>query len=446
MPYLRRKIDKDLVNWQGKNNHKPLIVQGARQIGKTASIKKFAGEHYVSLVEINFVMEPKYKKIIEDGYSVEDIVRNISRIDPEKKFIKGKTLIFFDELQDFPEITTALKFFQQDGNYDVICSGSMLGINYKKIASNSVGYKEDYKMYSMDFEEFLWAKNYGEDVSEDMLCHMQTGKQFNPVEMETYKNLFIDYCILGGMPEVVADYIQQGTFQGTLQLQRQLLRDYEDDIRKYLEGLEQTKVLNVYRQLPVQLAKENKKFQITKVAHGARSKDYWGCIEWLRDAGIINICYCLNFPELPLKGNYDESKYKLYFQDTGLLVASLDDEAQEDLRTNKNLGVYKGALYENFVAEGLIKDSYELYYYKRETSSLEEDFFLRTQKSLLPVEVKAGSTKAKSLKTLIESQKYRDIVRGIKLSSGNIGFADNVYTFPYFCTFLLRRFLQGVEV
>ena len=199
----------------------------------------------------------------------------------------------------------------------------------------------------------------------------------------------------------------------------------------------------MFNQIPPQLAKENKKFQISKVASGARFKDYRGCIEWLSDAGMVNVCYCLNFPELPLKGNYEETKYKLYFADSGLLVAMLDEEAQEDLRANKNLGVYKGALYENIVGEALVKSGCGLYYYKREDSTLEEDFFVRTASELIPVEVKATNGRAKSLRTLISSEKYSDISYGIKLTGGNIGYSDNIYTFPYFCAFLLKRYLKS---
>ena len=163
-----------------------------------------------------------------------------------------------------------------------------------------------------------------------------------------------------------------------MQNQRQLLADYEEDIRKYAEGMDQVRILNVFRRIPPQLARENKKFQISKVASGARFKDYRGCIEWLENAGVVNICYCLEQPELPLKGNYDDTKFKMYYADTGLLVAMLDEEAQDDLRANKNLGDYKGALYENIVGEALKKSGYDLYYYKREDSTLEEDFFIRT--------------------------------------------------------------------
>ena len=443
MDYLRRKIDDFLREWKQNPNRNPLVVKGPRQIGKTESIRRFASRNYEQVIEINFVEEPKYKLIVEEGYKTADIIKNISRMDPSKKFVDGKTLLFFDELQEFPEIATALKFFCQDGRYDVICSGSLLGINYGRIESNSIGYKEDYQMYSFDFEEFLWAVGYDDSFTEDLFVHMKNLVPFHEAELAVCRGLFLDFCILGGMPAVVREYVTRGTFEGSLAIQRQLLADYEEDVRKYAGGLDQTRILNVFRQIPVQLAKDNKKFQISKVASGARFKDYRGCIEWLSDAGIVNICYCMNYPELPLKGNFDETKYKIYFADSGLLVAMLDEEAQEDLRANRNLGVYKGALYENVVGEALTKSGYGLYYYKREDSTLEEDFFVRTMRNLIPIEVKATNGRAKSLKVLIDSDKYADIQYGIKFTGGNIGFDKNIYTFPYFLAFLLKRYLAG---
>ena len=443
MVYLKRKIDTFLTEWKREPGHKPLIVKGPRQVGKTESIRRFGEQNYKYVVEINFVEEPKYKMIIADGYKAADLIRNISRMDPAKRFEEGETLLFFDELQEFPEIATALKFFAQDNRYDVICSGSMLGIHYGRIESNSVGYKTDYAMYSLDFEEFLWAKGYREDIADELLGHMQDEKPFNEAELSVYGGLFLDYCTLGGMPAVVREYIVKDSFEGSLAIQRQLLTDYEEDVRKYAQGMDQVRILNVFQQIPVQLSKDNKKFQISKVASGARFKDYRGCIEWLADAGMINVCYCMHFPELPLKGNYDETKYKIYFADSGLLVAMLDEEAQEDLRANRNLGVYKGALYENVVGEALVKSGYDLYYYKREDSTLEEDFFVRTAKDLIPVEVKATNGRAKSLRTLIKGAKYEDIRYGIKFTGGNVGYDDQIYTFPYFCAFLLKRYLKG---
>ena len=279
-----------MAEWKAAPNHKPLIVKGPRQVGKTESVQRFAQSSYENVIYINFVEEPKYKLITADGYKTDEIIKNISRLDPGKRFLPGKTLLFFDELQEFPDIATALKFFSIDGRFDVICSGSILGINDRKIESNSVGYKTDYEMYSMDFEEFLWAKGYDDGFIADLLDHMRMLTPFSELELSVCNSLFLDFCILGGMPAVVRKYVERGTFEGSLDIQRQLIADYREDIRKYAEGLDQGRILNVFDQIPPQLAKNNKKFQISKVASGARFKDYRGCIEWLSDAGMVNIC------------------------------------------------------------------------------------------------------------------------------------------------------------
>ena len=244
------------------------------------------------------------------------------------------------------------------------------------------------------------------------------------------------------MPQIIRQHIDSGTFENSLSAQRQMLIDYEGDARKYAEGLDQAKIVGVLRSVPAQLAKENKKFQYSGVAKGARARDYLGCVEWLSDAGIVNICRCLHFPELPLRGNADDSRFKLYMADTGLLMASLDEEAQEDVRSNRNLGVYKGALYENFAAEALVKQGYELYYYRKDDSTLEEDFFVRTADELIPVEVKSNRQQGKSLRQLITSSAYPDISHGIKFIVGNFGRTDSVFTFPCYCMFLLKRYLK----
>ena len=440
--YFKRKIDDFLQEWKADSKHKPLIIKGARQIGKTESILHFAKQNYKNIVYINFALEKKFMQILADGYDVESVTRNITLADPSIQFIPKESIILFDEIQEHPDVATTLKSFHRDGNYDVICSGSMLGINYKRIHSNSVGSKTDYEMFSMDFEEFLWAKGYSEEQVDSILIHMLENKPFNENELSIFKELFLTYSVLGGMPDVVKQYLETGTFSGTLDLQNQIRLDYEEDVRKYAEGLDQTKIISVYRSIPAQLAKENKKFQFNKVAKNARSREYSGCIDWLKDAGIIMECNCLQFPELPLKGNIEESKYKLYYMDTGLLISSLDEEAQEDLRVNKNLGVYKGALYENFVAEAFVKQGFGLYYYKKENASLEEDFFVRTQNALVPVEVKANSNQSKALSALISNKRYQDISFGIKLGDVNVGHANQIYTFPYFCAFKLKEYLK----
>lgn len=441
---LKRKIDKVLLDWKNKENKKPLIVKGARQIGKTESIRLFGKMNYKNVVEINFALQKKFRGIFDDGYDVDSVIKSISFIDPSLKFIPGETLIFFDELQDQPDCATSLKSFKMDGRYDVVCSGSLMGIYYKKIESNSVGYKEDYDMQSLDFEEFLWAKGYSEAQIEELYYHMINVKPLSRAVIESMFDAFRDYMVIGGMPEVVNTYIMQGNFMGTLDIQKQLHLDYEEDITKYAKGFEQAKILAIYRHISTFLAKENKKFQVTKIASGARNREYVGSVEWLQNAGIINVCYCLNNAELPLKGNYDPKSYKIYYKDTGLLIASLDEEAQDDLRTNKNLGTYKGAIYENIVADMLVKQGYDLYYYIQDKPSLEMDFFVRNAESLIPVEVKAGNTATLSLNKLTDqsSGKFPDIKFGIKFCMGNIGNNEKFYTFPYFLAFLLKRFLR----
>ena len=440
--YFKRKIDEFLADWKNNHSRKPLIIKGARQIGKTESILHFAHENYENVVYINFVLDKKYTTIVNDGYDVETVVKNITLINPSTKFIPDKTLIVFDEIQEYPDIATSLKAFNLDKRYDVICSGSMLGINYRKIHSNSVGSKTDYEMFSMDFEEFLWAKGYEDTAINSILEHMISLTPFSETELSVYKSLFLDYCVLGGMPDVIKGYIKTGTFSQSLEIQGQIRLDYEEDVRKYAEGLDKAKIISVYRSIPAQLAKENKKFQFSIIDKKARSREYTGCIEWLIDAGVVTECNCLNYPELPLKGNVDNSKYKLYYPDTGLLISALDEEAQEDLRVNKNLGVYKGALYENFVAEAFVKQGLGLFYYKKDNSTLEEDFFVRSKNELIPVEVKSNNDSSKSLTALIKSDRYADIKHGIKLGDFNVGVANNIYTFPYFCAFMLKAYLQ----
>jgi len=443
--YLERKIDGVLKRWKAEPGHKPLLVKGARQIGKTEAIRHFARAAYENFHEINFVLREEFKQIVEDGCSVQAILRRISLIEPGWRFEPGKTLILFDEIQELPPIAASLKSFAQDGRFDVIASGSMLGIQYKQITSLSMGFKTDIAMTAMDFEEFLRAKGYGDEVFASIYAKVRTASAFDALEMKIFGGLFRDFCVLGGMPEVVGKYMFSGTFEGTLALQRMLVDGYRDDIKKYAEGMDRTRIRNVYDHVPAQLAKENKKFQVSKVAPGARFRDYRGCVEWLEDAGVVQACYCLGMPELPLKGNYKDDVFKLYMSDTGLLVSMLDDAAQHDLRANQNFGMYKGALYENIVAEAFAKAGLDLFYWKKENATLEQDFFVRTEKSLVPVEVKGERGVGRSLRSLISSDVYRDIRWGIKLHAGNAGCENHVLTLPYWCTFLLPRLLADTE-
>ena len=442
MELLRRKIDGFLEEWRRDPERLPLIVKGARQVGKTASVRQFGKTHYPNFVEINFLLQKQYRDIFDSGFEVDAILRNITLHDPGLEFVPHETLIFFDELQACPNCVTGLKSFRQDGRYDVICSGSLMGINYREIESNSVGYKQDYEMYSLDFEEYLWAKGYRAEQVEELYSYMADVRPLSETQLAVMMENFREYMVLGGMPAVVSSFIAKKNYSGTLAMQRQILLDYEEDITKYAGGLDHGKILNVYRRIPVFLGKENKKFQISKVAHGARSREYVGVLDWLNDAGIVNLCYCMSQPELPLKGNYDPDHYKVYFRDTGLLIGALDEEAQEDLRSNRNFNAYKGAIYENMVGDMLVKQGYPLYFYRNEKGTMEIDFFVRDKDSLIPVEVKAMDGATVSLNKMIESEKFPDVRYGIKLGNNNIGWNGKFYTFPYFLTFLLKRFLR----
>ena len=442
MNRLKRKIDDFLIEWKNDKDHLPLIIRGARQIGKTNAIEYFAKNNYKYVVEINFDLQKEYRTIFNNGYEVENIIHNISIINNNFEFVPNETLIFFDEIQDCQDVATSLKSFNLDRRFDVICSGSLLGINYNEIESNSVGNKEDYDMYSMDFEEFLWALGYKKEQIEDLYTCMKEVKPLSTSAYEIMSRNFLDYVILGGMPSIVSKFVENKNFTNILKMQKQIIRDYEEDITKYAIGLDKTRVLNAFRKVAVFLGNENKKFQISKIAKGARNREYYGVPDWLSDAGLVNISYCMDTCALPLKENYNPHNYRLYFADTGLLIGSLDDEAQDDLRKNKNFNTYKGAIFENIVGDMLVKEGYKLYFYRNEKGTIEMDFFVRDANSLIPIEVKANDNATISLNKLIDDKKYKDIKYGIKLCNKNIGFNGKFYTFPYFMAFFLKRFLN----
>lgn len=442
MKRLKRKIDNYLIEWKNSNNKLPLIIKGARQIGKTNAIRNFGKNNYKTFVEINFALQPQFKTIFEEGFEIDNIIKNITLKMPKLELDEYNTLIFFDEMQECVSTATSLKAFREDGRYDIVCSGSLMGINYKEIESNSVGNKEDYIMCSLDFEEFLWAKGYNDEQINDLYKHMIDLKPLSNTQYQVMMSNFKEYMIVGGMPAIVNQFVENKNYSGILKMQQQILLDYEEDITKYAGGLDKTKILNCYRKIQVFLGNENKKFQISKIANGARNREYIGVVEWLANAGIVNISYAMEQACLPLKGNYYPDNYRLYFSDTGLLIGSLDEEVQDDLRNNENINTYKGALYENIVGDMLVKEGYDLYFYRDDSKKIEMDFMIRDKDSLIPIEVKANDNATISLNNLINSNLYKDIKYGVKLCNKNIGFNGKFYTFPYFMTFLLKRYLK----
>jgi predicted AAA+ superfamily ATPase len=439
---LKRKVDVFLKKWKENHNKKPLIISGARQIGKTTSIREL-GKTYESFIEIDFVKMPQFKTIFKNGCEVKNIIKEISLLEPKFKFIEKNTLILFDEIQAYPDAATSLKSFSEDGRFDVICSGSLLGVNYKKISSIPVGFKEEYTMYSLDFEEFLWANGYDENQIEDIYDYMKKLMPLPEVYVNKLSQLFRDYIFVGGMPEAVKLFVSSGTFSESFDVQKRIYKDYEDDITKYVEGLDFAKVKRVYRHISAQLAKDNHKFQISKIGHGARLRDYIGAEEWLKDAGIVNISYNLDELNIPFS-SYEMSDYfRIYYAEHSLFIANLDEESKEDLVVNENYEIYNGALYESLVSEALVKSGFKLYFYKNSDSTIELDFLIRIKNEIIPVEVKRNRGRSKSLNIILDTNE--NINYGLKLTNGNIGFENNKFTFPYYLTFLIKRFFKETE-
>ncbi|MCF0114646.1 MAG: ATP-binding protein, partial [Erysipelotrichaceae bacterium] len=434
----KRMIDQFLMEWKSSKGHKPLIIKGARQVGKTTSIENF-GKTYESFIKIDFLKEPKYKNIFNYGYDPNAIKKELSKINPNIQFIEGNTLLFFDEIQEYPDAITSLKFFAMDGRFDVICAGTLLFNHYSDIRSIPVGYKEDYHLKPMDFEEFLWALGYKEEMIESLYENLIQLKPYASVVFEVMTKVFEDYIYCGGMPAMVSAFIEDKDFIRVFKKQRQLYLDYEKDIRDTVKGVNPKKVLNFYRNITFQLAKENHKYQITKLGKGIRNCHYEGVVEWLQDAGMINVAY-LNEPSLPLKGLEDIGNYRVYYLDHSLLMATLDEESKEYIATTKDFSIYNGAIYESIISQELLIQGYDLYFYRNSDSTCEVDFLVRAKNSLVAIEVKTKKGRMISLKRLLENN--QEIKYGIKLSANNIGVKDNIITMPYFMAFMLRRFLK----
>ena len=430
---LRRKIIQDLEAWKANPNRLCLLVKGARQVGKTFIIDQFAKDNYESYISLNFHENPKYRTIFDGDLDVETLIKQMTLRIPGTRIIEGQTLIFLDEIQDCPRARTALKFLAMDQRFDVIASGSMLGINYKEVPSYPVGYVDHLEMFSLDFEEFLWANGVLPESIQDIRHYFNSREQVPQGMHERMLELFKEYIVVGGMPRVVQEFVTTHNFSNVLRLQKGIVSDYLDDIAKYAEGSEKAKARACFLSIPKHLSKDHKKFQYSLVEKGGSARKYGGSLMWLYDAGIINFCYNLTLPELPLEGNADSSTFKVYMRDTGLLMSMLDEGAGEDV-IDGNLGIYKGAIYENIIADIFTKAGKKLFYYEKK-QKLEIDFFLRYQKMATAIEVKsADNTKSKSLNSIIENY---GVKKGIKFSTKNVGVKENIDSLPLYMAMFL---------
>ena len=434
---LKRKLSEELRNWVKTKNRKCLIVQGARQTGKTFTIEKFAEERYEETVEINFKQMPSASEIFSGDLTVDNMVMAMRFRLPDKKVVPEKTLIFLDEIQECQEAITSLKFWALDNRFDVIASGSLLGIDYKRASSYPVGYVDYLTMHGLDFEEFLWGLGLSDDMISMLRSHLETKTAIPEAVHKQMMGYFRLYTAIGGMPEAVQTYLDTKDFRSVDNVQRNLLRGYQYDIAHYAAAEEKVKAEKCYLTLARQLLdKENHKFQYKEIEHGARAQKYYSSIEWLLRADMVHLCRRVTDIRYDLDDYARDDFFRAYTTDLSLLVAMKDFSLKQHIVENTLTGNTKGGLYECAVADALYKKGYRLYFYKNETTKKELDFIIQKNGQVVPVEVKSGNTAANSLNTVIKNKEQ--ITYAYKFADGNIGVTeDGIITLPlYMCAFI----------
>lgn len=437
---LKRKIERELLEWKQSNDHKPLIIKGCRQCGKTFSVLEFAKKNYKYVVYLNFFENPDYLSVFSGSLDIDHITMLLSALlGRDAVFEEGETVLILDEIQECPDARTALKFFQLDGRYDVIGTGSLLGVRGygKEPKSVPVGYETVIEMNPLDFEEFLWANEIGEPVIGMLRQCLKEEKPVAEALHQRMRQLLLQYVVVGGMPDVVQRFVDTKQMSEVLQMQRDIVHSYEDDMVKYAEKEDKSRIRECFLSIPKQLSKENKKFQYATIEKGAGASKYKGSLQWIEDAGIIARCYNLSITELPLDGNALTDVFKVYMRDCGLFVSMLEDGTQYDILQG-NLYGYKGAIFENLIADIFTKMGRKLYYFHKD-SGLEIDFVIRYRGACTLVEVKASSGNVKSTKTILKHPEKYHVTQAIKLGDYNIGRTEQVLTLPLYLAFLLQE-------
>lgn len=427
---LRRKIYDKLLAWKNNKGKKDaILLRGVRQCGKTYIVREFGKREYKNFIEINFIERPDMQAVFSGNLDVDNMVQQIKLSMLGCQFIPGETLLFLDEIQDAPNARTSLKFWTQDGRFDCIASGSLLGIDYKNEVSIPVGYEQQLIMRTLDFEEFIWA--LGAEVNlKEMLAPYVDGAKRVPEAMHNSLNKYLqEYMVVGGLPEVVDTYIATKDFYQVHLLQEKILRDYQDDIAKYALNQDKIKAKQCFLSIPRQLSKENHKFQYSVVEKKATARKFTSSLDWLHNAGLIDFAYNVNSPWFPLKAYVKEDQFRVYLCDIGLLVAMYGYQLKIALLSDALEGPAKGGIYESLVADILAKRGEELYYYKKEDSTLEIEFILERDCKLVPVEVKARKGSTRSLNELL---KMDNIERGYKLTAQNTGVVEKKITLPLY--------------
>ena len=431
---LRRKALDFLLNWKQTKQNECLLIKGARQIGKTYIVREFAKSYYENFIEINFEKNPEMKSAFDGNLDVDNLIREISLRMLGIKFEPQKTLLFLDEIQACPQARTALKFLAQQDDFDVIATGSLLGINYKDISSIPVGYERQYEMHSLDFEEFLWAIGISEEVINSLKINFENK---TPIQNETNKIMqkyLREFMIIGGMPAVINKFLETNNYNDVHAEQEKILNDYLNDIAKYASTADKPKARNCYLSIPRQLAKENTKFKYGEVEKGGTARKYANCLDWLRDANLIRYCYNCIPPEFPLAAYVRQEQFRIYTNDIGLLICMYGYQMKEAILTDSLKGSAKGGIYENLIADFLVKKGYPLYYFKRDDSSSEVEFLIEKDCSVVPIEVKSKKGSTSSLDTLLKKEETK---YGYKIIDGNIGQVDKKITIPHYMAMFL---------
>lgn len=439
---LRRKIERVLADWKNAPEHKPLILMGCRQCGKTFSVLKFAKENYEHVVYLNFFENPRYASVFSDSLEVDHITMLLSALmGRDAVFEAGKTILILDEIQDCPDARTALKFFKLDGRYDVIGTGSLPGVQGyggKEPKSIPVGYETVIDMTPLDFEEFLWANGISEQVIGALKRNLSEGTPVPDALHQRLRELLLQYTVVGGMPDAVQTFVRTRRMDEVLQIQRDIVRSYEDDMIKYADKKDKPIIRECFQSIPKQLSKENKKFQYSVVKKGSTAARFAGSLQWIEDAGIISRCYNLSITELPLDGNAVQDVFKVYMRDTGLFVSMLEDGTQFDILKGSLFG-YKGAIFEGLIADIFSKMGRKLYYFRKD-SGLEVDFVIRYRGECTLVEVKATSGNTKSARTILRHPEKYHVGQLIKLGDHNVGRSGQTLTLPLYMAFLLNDY------
>ena len=433
-----------LLDWKKNKDKMPIVIKGCRQCGKTFSVLDFARKNYGNVVYLDFFLNPQYKSIFDDSLEIDNILVNISTLLPNVRIVPGDTCFVFDEIQDCPRARTSLKFFKIDGRFDVICTGSLLGVSgYRsqdpdddRFAPVPVGYEKIVEMYPMDFEEWLWTNGIQEAVFRKLEDCLSSLVPVPEVIHRRMTQLLQQYVIVGGMPRAVTTFMETHNIQEVVSVQNAIIEGYKTDMLKHAPQPDKPRIRECFESIPKQLSRENKKFAYAQVRANGRGRDYQGSLQWIEDAGIIRKCYNLEIPELPLDGNAIAEQFKVYMADTGLFISMLERETAHDI-LNGNLFGYKGAIFENLIADIFGKMGRKLYYYRKD-SGLEVDFVMRYDGECTLVEVKAPSGNVKSTKTILAHPEKYHVSRAIKLGNYNIGTSDQITTLPLYMAFLLK--------